>query len=107
MRPKKTQISLRICTVWSESSLSVWWNFAALATQIAPDDDSDQTARMRRLIGIFAGRTCLKVRLLTLRFKFKSYRLSQKYPQCQQDHLEKYQHYDDDDVLQKEKKINK
>ena len=32
----------------------------------ADNEDSDQTARMRRLI--FVGRTCQKVRFLTLRF---------------------------------------
>ena len=31
-----------------------------LAVQNALSEDSDQTARMRRLIGIFAGRTCLR-----------------------------------------------
>ena len=33
-----------------------------------PSEDSDQTARMRRLMRIFAGRTRAKVRFLTLRF---------------------------------------
>ena len=67
VRPTKTQISLRMRTVWLEYSLSAWRNFASLAIQIAPSEDSDQTARMRRLIWIFAGRTYLKVRFLTLR----------------------------------------
>ena len=66
VRPTKTQIGLHIRAVWSESSLSTWRNFALLAIQTAPSEDSDQTARMRRLIWIFAGRTCLKLRLLTL-----------------------------------------
>ena len=70
VRPTKTQISLRIRTVWSESSLSVWRNFAYLAIQNAPSEDSDQTARMRRLIWIFAWRTCPKVHFLTLRFNY-------------------------------------
>ena len=39
----------------------------ALVIQNAPSEDSDQTARMRRLIRIFTGRTCPKVRFLTLR----------------------------------------
>ena len=34
--------------------------------QNAPSEDSDQIARMRRLIWIFAGRTYPKVHLLTL-----------------------------------------
>ena len=73
MRPAKTQISLRIRAVWSESSLSAWKkkkkkknykkkkkknNLASLAIENAPSEDSDQTARMRRLIWIFVGRTC-------------------------------------------------
>ena len=53
--------------VWSESSFSAWRNFASLAFQNAPSEDSDQTARKRRLIWIFAERTCQKVRFLTLR----------------------------------------
>ena len=57
VRPMKTQISLRIHAVWLESSLSAWRNFASLAIQNAPREDSDQTARMRRLIWIFAGRS--------------------------------------------------
>ena len=65
----KTQISLRIRAVWSESSSTAYRNFASLVTQNAPSEDSDQTARMRRLIWIFAGRTYQKVRLLALRFK--------------------------------------
>ena len=47
------------------SLLSAWRNFASLAIQNAPSEDSDQTARMCRLIWIFAGRTCPKVRFLT------------------------------------------
>ena len=66
VRPTKTQIRLRILAVWSESSLSASRNFASLAIQNAPSEDSDQTARMRRLIWIFAGRTCPKVRFLML-----------------------------------------
>ena len=50
-----------------QSSLSAWRNFASLAIQNASSEDSDQTARMRRLIWIFAGRTCPKLRFLTLR----------------------------------------
>ena len=62
MRPAMIQISLRIRAVWSESSLD--------AFRIAKDEkclytyteDSDQTARMRRLIWIFVDRTLQKVR---------------------------------------------
>ena len=35
VRPAKIQISLRICAVWSESSLSAWRNLAFLAVQNA------------------------------------------------------------------------
>ena len=56
--PTKTQTSLRIRAVWSESSLSAWTTFASLAIQYAFSEDSDQTARMLRLIWIFAVRTC-------------------------------------------------
>ena len=57
VRLTKTQISLRIRAVWSEFSLSIWRDFACVAVQIAPSDDSDQTTQMRRLVWIFAGRT--------------------------------------------------
>ena len=70
VRRTKTQISLRIRTVRSESSLSAWRNLASLAIQNAPSEDSDQTARMRRLIWIFAGRTCPMVRFLPLRILY-------------------------------------
>ena len=59
-RPTKTQVSLRLRAGWSESSLSACRNFASLAIQNAPSEDSDQTARMRRLIWIFVGCTFRK-----------------------------------------------
>ena len=40
-----------------ESSLSAWRNFVSLDIQKALREDSDQPARMRRLIWIFAERT--------------------------------------------------
>ena len=58
VRPAKTQISLGIRRVWSESSLSAWRNLGSLATHWAHSEDSDQTGRMPRLIWVFAGRTC-------------------------------------------------
>ena len=54
-----------------QSSLSAWRNFASLAIQNPPSEDSDQTAQMRRLIWIFSVRTCPKVRFLTLRLIIK------------------------------------
>ena len=57
VRPAKTQISLGIRPVWSESSLPAWGKLGSLATQWAPSEDSDQTGRMPRLIWVFAGHT--------------------------------------------------
>ena len=59
VRPAKTQISLGISPVWSESSLSAWRNLAFLATHWAHSEDSDQHARMPRLIWVFVGRTLI------------------------------------------------
>ena len=55
LRPAKTQISLCIRLVWSESSLSAWTNIWSSATHWAHYEDSDQTGRMPRLIWVFAG----------------------------------------------------
>ena len=57
VRPGKTQISLVIRPVWSESSLSEWRKFGSSATHWAHSEDSDQTGRTSRLIWIFAGRS--------------------------------------------------
>ena len=43
VRPAKTQISLGIRPVWSESSLSAWIKLGTLATHWAHSEDSDQT----------------------------------------------------------------
>ena len=59
VRPAKTQISLGIRPVWSESSLSAWRKHWSLATHWAHTEDSDQTGRMPRLIWVFAGRTVI------------------------------------------------
>ena len=59
VRPAKTQISLGIRPVWSESSLSAWRKLESLATHWAHSKDSDQTGRMPRLIWVFAGRTLI------------------------------------------------
>ena len=56
VRKAKTQISLGIRPVWSESSLSAWRKLGSLATEHSKD--SDQTGGMPRLIWVFAGRTC-------------------------------------------------
>ena len=58
VRPAKTQISLGIRPVWSDSSLSGWTKLGSLAIHWAHSEDSDPTGRMPRLIWVFAGRTC-------------------------------------------------
>ena len=57
VRPAKTQISLGIRPVWSESSLSAWRKLGSLAAHWAHSEDSDQTGQMHRLIWVFSGRT--------------------------------------------------
>ena len=56
MRPAKTQISLGIRPVWSESSLCAQWVAKGPSFLHADSEDSDQTGRMPRLIWVFAGR---------------------------------------------------
>ena len=69
VRLTKTQISLRIRTVWSVFAVRMkkLCNLSDFALQNAPSDDSNQTAQIRSLIGIFAGRTYSKVRFLSSR----------------------------------------
>ena len=43
VRPAKTQISLGICPVWSESLLSAWRKLGSLDTHEVHSEDSDQT----------------------------------------------------------------
>ena len=59
VRPAKTQISLGIRPVWSESPLSARRKLGFLATHWAYSEDSDQTGWMPRLICVFAGRTAI------------------------------------------------
>ena len=56
--PAKTQISLGIRPVWSESSLCAQWVAKDPRFLHADSVDFDQTGRMHRLIWVFAGRTC-------------------------------------------------
>ena len=58
VRPAKTQISLSLRPVWSESSLSAQWVAKDPSFLHADSEDSDQTGWMPRLIWVFAGRTC-------------------------------------------------
>ena len=53
--PSKTQISLGIRLVWSESSLSAWQSTEPLATHWVHSEGSDQTVLMPMLIWAFAG----------------------------------------------------
>ena len=57
VRPARTQISLGIRPVWSESSLCAQWVAKGPRFLHANSEDSDQTGRMPRLIWVFAGRT--------------------------------------------------
>ena len=72
VRRAKTQISLGIRPVWSESLLSAWRKLGSLATHWAQSEDSDQTGRMPRLIWVFAGRTCHFVGFVMRWLKFAS-----------------------------------
>ena len=59
VRPAKTQISLGIRPVWSESSLCAQWVAKDPSFLHADSEDSDQTGRIPRLIWVFAGRTLI------------------------------------------------
>ena len=63
VRPSKTQISMGIRPVWSESLLSAGRNLGPLATHWAHSEDSDQTGWMHRLIWVFAGHTLILLAL--------------------------------------------
>ena len=69
--PTKTQISLGICPIWSEFSLSARRKLGSLATHCTHSEDSDQTGRMPRLIWVFAGRTLILL-VLSCRGSFDS-----------------------------------
>ena len=58
--PAKTQISLGIRPVWSESLLCALWVATVPMLLHADSEYSDQTARMRRLICVFVVRICHK-----------------------------------------------
>ena len=59
VRPAKTQISLGIRPVWSESSLCAKWVATDPSFLYADSEYSSQTGRMSRLIWVFAGRTTI------------------------------------------------
>ena len=57
--PAKTQISLGIRPIWSESSLSAWrklGSLGSLRTHWTHSEDSDQTGLMPRLVWVLTGR---------------------------------------------------
>ena len=58
VHPAKTQISMGIRPVWSESSLCAQWVAKDPNFLHADSKDSDQTGRMPRLIWVFTWRTC-------------------------------------------------
>ena len=71
VHPVMVQISLRIWAshaVWSESQLNAFWIAKDTKFLHAQNEDTGQTAWMRWLIRIFVGRTCQKVRFVTLLF---------------------------------------
>ena len=59
VHPVKTQISLGIRPVWSESSLCAQWVAKGTRFLHADSEYSDQTGWMPRLICVFAGRTLI------------------------------------------------
>ena len=71
VHPAKTQISLGIRPVWSESSLSAQWVAKDPSFLHADNEDSDQTGRMPRLIWVFAGRTYHFVGFVMRRLMFR------------------------------------
>ena len=68
MHPTKIQISLRIRTVWLDSSLGAFRKAKDGKFPDADNEDSDQIAMIRKLIWVFVGRTWQTVHFLTLRF---------------------------------------
>ena len=67
VRPAKTQISLGIRPVLSESSLSTWRKLGSLTTHWTHSKNSDQSGQMPRQIWVFAGYTVI---LLVLSWGF-------------------------------------
>ena len=59
VRPAKTQISLGIRPVWSESSLCAQWVAKDPRFLHVDSEDSDQTGQMPRLIWVFVGHTAI------------------------------------------------
>ena len=68
VRPMKTQTSLGICPVWSESSLCTEWVAKDLMFFHANNKDTDQSGQMPRLIWVFTGRRDHFVGFVMLQF---------------------------------------
>ena len=69
VRPTKIRINLRVLAVLSESSPGSFWIAKNAKFLYADNKNSDQTARIRRLLWVFVGRTCPKLRFPTLRLR--------------------------------------
>ena len=69
--PAKTQISLSISPIWSESLLCAWRILGFLAILRMHSKGSDQTVWMLWLTGVFAGHTHHLVGIAMLQLKFK------------------------------------
>ena len=80
VHPTKTQTSLSISPVWSESLLYAWKNLEFWATYWAYSKNSDQTGWMPRLIWVFAGHT---ITLLVLSYR-SSYRKGKNKVACRE-----------------------
>ena len=73
VRPMKTQISLGIRPVWSESLLCAQWIAKDPSFLHADSEDYDQTGWMSRLIWVFPGRTCHFVGVIMPLLKWHSF----------------------------------
>ena len=80
VRQAKTQISLGIRTVWSESSLCAKWVAEGPRFLHVDSEDSDQTGRMPRLIWVFGGRTLIFVCFVMSRLIWTHYFIA--YSRC-------------------------
>ena len=66
VHPVKTQISMGICQLWSESLLSAWRRNGSLATYTSHNKDSSQTEQQPRLIWVFTRAQVILLLLVVL-----------------------------------------
>ena len=71
VRPAKTQLSLDIRPVWSESSLCAQCVAKDPRFLHADSEDSDQSGLMARMIWVFAGHTCHFVGFVMRQLRWK------------------------------------